>query len=77
MTLSHLVLGEMPHQRVRASQTLLAAGVFVVCAVVQQLEVVLGLIDQTESNWLTLFNLTGALCFYALVRSGLNPAPGQ
>ncbi|MBI5255268.1 MAG: GGDEF domain-containing protein [Burkholderiales bacterium] len=70
--LGDVVLGRDKHQRVRASQTLLALGVFLVCAGVQQLEVWLGLMDQAASNWLTLYNLSVSLGFYGLIRSGLN-----
>lgn len=68
----NLLLGHAPHQRVRASQTLLALGVYGLCAAVQHLEVWLGLIDAAESAWLTLFNLGAALLFYGVIRSGLN-----
>lgn len=70
--LADQVLGTSRHQRLRVSQSLLALGVYLVCAAGQQLEVSLGLIDQAASNWLTLFNLSGALLFYGLIRSGLN-----
>jgi diguanylate cyclase (GGDEF)-like protein len=43
---------------------------YVLFAFVQHGEVMLGLIDLTESNWLTAFNLSGTFVFYALARSG-------
>ncbi|HSW27772.1 MAG TPA: hypothetical protein VLJ62_33770 [Burkholderiaceae bacterium] len=52
--------------------TLIALAVYAVFALLQHGEVMLGLIDRTESNWLTLFNLCGGFGFYALVRSGLS-----
>ncbi len=67
-----LLLGSDRQQRVRASQSLLALAVYVVCAAMQQLEVLLGLVDQASSNALTAYNLGGALLFYGLIRSGLN-----
>ncbi|MBP6674893.1 MAG: GGDEF domain-containing protein [Vitreoscilla sp.] len=52
--------------------TLIPFAVFVLFAFVQHFEVMLGLIDLTESNWLTAFNLGGCAGFYILVRSGLS-----
>lgn len=72
MSLSRRVLGNSPHQRVRASQTLLAIGVFVVCAAVQAIGAWMGLVDATELAWLTGYTLAGSAVFYALVRSGAN-----
>jgi diguanylate cyclase (GGDEF)-like protein len=57
---------------VRVSQSLLALVVYLVFAALQHGEVVLGLVDLRQSNLLTLFNLAGALGFYALVRSGFS-----
>lgn len=67
-----LVLGQGRRQRVLVSQTLLALAVFLVCAAVQQFEVMLGLMDAQASNWLTAYNLGGALTFVAVIRSGLS-----
>lgn len=64
------LLGQGGRQRVLSSQTLLALLVFGVCAVVQHVEVLLGLMDPVASNWLTAYNLSGALAFFGLVRSG-------
>jgi diguanylate cyclase (GGDEF)-like protein len=66
------LLGPAGPQRVRSSMALIALVVYALFALVQHGEVVLGLIDLTESNWLTLFNLSGGLGFYALIRSGLS-----
>ena len=65
-----VLLGSGPHQRARTSLTLLALGAYLGFAVMQQLEVTLGLVDRIESNQLTVFNLAMALGFYALIRSG-------
>ena len=66
------LLGPPGPVRVRSSMALIALIVYAVFALVQHGEVMLGLIDLAESNWLTLFNLSGALAFYALMRSGLS-----
>lgn len=71
-SLFKLVLGPAGHQRVRVSQTLLALFVFVLFAVLQQGEVMLGLIEAQASNLLTAFNLAGSFIFYLLIRSGLS-----
>jgi len=69
---SKLFLGSNPRQLMRVSQSLLVLVVYVVFAGVQHLEVVLGLIDPSQSWALTAWNLTGGICFYACIRSGLN-----
>ncbi len=66
------LLGQEPHQRLRASQNLLALGLNCVFAVVQQVEVDFGLVDQEASNWLSLFNIGASLMCLLLIRSGLN-----
>ncbi len=66
------LLGPTGPLRVRSSMALIALAVYAVFALLQHGEVMLGLIDRTESNWLTLFNLCGGFGFYALVRSGLS-----
>ncbi len=70
--LSKLVLGDDPGQKLRVSQSLLVLAVYLVFAVVQHVEVVLGMIDASQSWALTAWNLTGGLGFYVCVRSGLN-----
>ncbi len=49
---------------------LIALVVYVLFALAQHGEVLLGLIDLAESNALTAFNLCGALGFYLLMRTG-------
>ena len=66
------LLGPAGPLRVRSSMALTALVVYGLFALLQHGEVMLGLIDRTESNWLTLFNLCGALGFYAVVRSELS-----
>jgi diguanylate cyclase (GGDEF)-like protein len=67
-----LVLGPPGRQRVRVSQTLLALAVYGAFAVLQHGEVLLGLIDASESWTLTGIYLCGSLLFYAVMRSGWN-----
>ncbi|HTP70824.1 MAG TPA: GGDEF domain-containing protein [Burkholderiaceae bacterium] len=64
------LLGPAGALRLRSSMALTALVVYALFALLQHGEVVMGLIDLVESNWLTLFNLAGGLGFYALVRSG-------
>jgi diguanylate cyclase (GGDEF)-like protein len=66
------LLGPAGPLRVRSSMALTALVVYALFALLQHGEVMLGLIDRGESNWLTLFNLCGGLGFYALIRSGLS-----
>src|SRR5439155_796347 len=66
------LLGPAGPVRVRTSMTLIPLVVYVLFAFVQHGEVMLGLIDLTESNWLTAFNLCGAFAFYAVMRGGLS-----
>jgi diguanylate cyclase (GGDEF)-like protein len=70
--LTRLLLGGDPRQQLRVSQALLVLAVYLVFAVVQHAEVVLGMIDATQSWSLTAWNLTGGIGFYAGLRSGLN-----
>jgi diguanylate cyclase (GGDEF)-like protein len=65
-----LVLGGEKALRVRTSMTLIALVVYLSFAAVQHGEVMLGLIDLAESNWLSAFALCSAFAFYLLVRSG-------
>jgi diguanylate cyclase (GGDEF)-like protein len=69
---SKLLLGSDPRQWMRVSQAALVLAVYIVFAGVQHLEVMLGLIDATQSWALTAWNLTGGVGFYACIRSGLN-----
>ncbi len=50
----------------------MALAVYVVFAGVQHVEVLLGLINRSDSWALTTWNLTGGVFFYASIRSGLN-----
>lgn len=71
-TIAKLVLGEDARQRMWISQTVLVLSVYVVFAIVQHLEVMLGLIDASHSWALTGWNLAGGLGFYLCIRSGWN-----
>ena len=70
--LSRLLLGDDTRQRLRVSQALLVLIVYLVFAVVQHAEVVLGMIDAQQSWALTAWNLIGGFGFYLCLRSGLN-----
>jgi diguanylate cyclase len=70
--LSRLLLGGDARQRLRVSQALLVLTVYIVFAMVQHAEVVLGLIDEQQSWALTAWNLSGGFGFYLYIRSGLN-----
>jgi diguanylate cyclase len=70
--LSRLLLGDDTRQRLRVSQALLVLSVYLVFAVVQHAEVVLGMIDAQQSWALTTWNLVGGFGFYFCLRSGLN-----
>lgn len=67
-----IVLGPVGPVRVRTSATLIPFVVFVLFAIVQHGEVMLGLISLTESNWLTAFNLGGSFLIYLLLRTRLS-----
>ena len=66
------LLGPAGPVRVRTSMTLIPLVTYVLFAFVQHGEVMLGLIDLTESNWLTAFNLSGCFVFFGLARSGIS-----
>ena len=68
--LGDALLGSESAQRVRSSMALIALVVYLLFAVGQHGEVLLGLVDRAESNALTAFNLCGGFGFYLLVRSG-------
>lgn len=70
--LKAFLLGSHEQVRWRSALTLIALAVYLLFAFVQHGEVMLGLIDREQSNWLTLFNLTGISIFYLLVRSGIS-----
>jgi len=70
--ISKLLLGEDPRQQTRVAQAVLVLAVYVVFAGVQHLEVLLGLIDPSDSRALTTWNLIGGAGFYLCIRSGLN-----
>lgn len=78
-SLSGLVLGQAGRQRLRVVMVLLTMAIYVVFAILQHVEVMLGFIDARASAWLTAFYLGGSLLFYALVRSGRSErlSPGE
>jgi diguanylate cyclase (GGDEF)-like protein len=67
-----LILGPAGAERHRVGQVLLALGLYVAFAIVRQVEVALGLMNAGASNLLTAVNLSVAVFFYGLVRSGLS-----
>lgn len=68
--LGDTLLGTDAAQRVRSSMALIALVVYLLFALGQHGEVLLGLIELGESNALTLVNLCGGFGFYLLVRTG-------
>lgn len=70
--LSRVLLGGDARQRLRISQALLVLTVYLVFALVQHAEVMLGMIDARHSWALTAWNLVGGFGFYLCIRSGLN-----
>lgn len=74
MSLSDLLLGPREQRlwRVRIGMTLQTTGIYLLFAMLQHAEVLLGFIDPWASAWLTLYYLGGSLVFYALVRSHLS-----
>jgi diguanylate cyclase len=69
---SDLLLGQPKHLRVRVLMTLLTLMIYVLFAMLQQVAVNLGFVEQQASLWLTTFYLSGAVAFYLLLRSGLS-----
>ena len=65
-----LLLGRDRRRRARSWLCLLSLGLMVGFAVVQQVEVSMGMIDPQASNALTAFNVGSSAAFYLLVRSG-------
>lgn len=70
--LTAALLGAPGPVRVRTSMALIPLVVYLLFAAVQHGEVMLGLIDLTESNWLTAFNLSGSVIFFLLVRTRMS-----
>jgi diguanylate cyclase (GGDEF)-like protein len=66
------LLGKSGRQRLRVSQSALALVCYALFAVLQHVEVKLGLIDPDESRILGLLYLSGSLAFFIVMRSGLN-----
>jgi len=71
-----LILGQDPRQYMRLSQTLLVLVVYVLFAAVQHVEVMLGLVQTSESWALTAWNLCGGIGFY-LAASNLKWCAGR
>ena len=69
-SLSPFFLGPSGRQRVRVVMVLLTMAIYVLFALLQHAEVLLGFIDARASAWLTAYYLGGSLVFYLLVRSG-------
>ena len=64
------LLGTDPKQRLRLLRSLAAAGVFLVCLVVQFVAVLADMADASHAVGLSIFILTGLLAFYVALRSG-------
>ena len=69
--LTDLLLGTPGRSRYQVLQSLLALAAYAAFALVRQGEVIVGLMDQGESKWLSAVNLSIALGFYLLLRCGL------
>ena len=69
---AHAVLGPPGRQRVRASQSLLALGAYTMFAALLTMATALGALEFDAWSWLPAAYLSGALSFYAAIRSGLN-----
>ncbi|MEK9952408.1 MAG: GGDEF domain-containing protein [Curvibacter sp.] len=74
MKITDILLGatETGIWRVRAGMTLLTVGLYLLFALLQHAEVLLGFIDPRASAWLLSYCLGGSLCFYGLIRSRLS-----
>jgi diguanylate cyclase len=70
--LSALVLGPPGRQRMRVLMAVLTLVVYVLFALLQHAQVLLGFIDARASAWLTAYYLLGSLMFYIAIRSGLS-----
>ena len=66
------VLGPPGRQRVRASQSLLALAAYALFAALLPATTAVGLLEFDAWSWLPATYLSGALMFYAAIRSGLN-----
>jgi len=67
-----MVLGSERHQRIRASQALVALVIYLLCALVAWFGVAQRFIDPLEAAVVCATMISGALVFYALIRSGAN-----
>jgi len=65
-----LLLGPPGRRRTQVSMVLLTMAVYVLFALLQEGEVLLGFIDASASVRLTVFYLGGSLLFYVVLRSG-------
>lgn len=64
------ILGTTERQRVRVAMVLMTMAVYLLFALLQHVEVLLGFIDPRASAWLTAFYLGGSAFFYVLLRTG-------
>ncbi len=67
-----LLLGDDPRLQRPLSHCLMVLGIYLAFAVGQHVEVIVGLLDETDSWRLTAWNLAGGFGFYALLRGGLS-----
>lgn len=72
LPLSRLLLGRDDHQRLRASQSLLALLLVSLFGVVQQFQVAAGMVDATAAKWLSIWSLGSSLTSFMIIRSGFN-----
>lgn len=69
-TVTDLILGPPGRERVRVTMVLLTMAIYLLFALLQYVEVLLGLVNGRSSAWLTVYYLGGSLLFYLLMRSG-------
>ena len=66
-----LVLGPEPQMRRRVLRTLMAAYVYLICMLLLLRGVWLGMIDEAQAGYLSLYMAVGVTGFYAVLRAGL------
>ena len=72
-----VALGSERHQRIRAGQALIALLIYALCDLVAWFGVEQQFIDPIEAAIVCTTMLSGALVFYAIIRSGLNLRMGR
>lgn len=76
-SIRELLLGESGRSRQSIAPTFIALIVYMVYAIVQEIEVLFGFIEKQSSYILSAFYLAAALAFYLTVRTGLSQRFGK